>query len=385
MRTCAGLVLFLCFAAVASAETTWTIECRGELGVPALEKPGSIVVIRFLSCGDNVTVVGSDRGYARIQIGKTVTAFVDEKYIRPADEKVSASQSKEQAANRKEEAQRPGATSTADRDQSKKAQHSSRPKRAFLSGLEIGMEVSPTKYRQYRQIGEIATEEIMEEGGTLPGVYGAYTFRPKRILLRPEGRFSFGNVGFVNPGYLDSAEHIDGVWNNFVETRCILGWDFKVSENARLTPIAGLGYRYQYDGMGGKKDRYGNPFNDRKSHYLYSPIGMEWMVGVGGGWSLGASVEYDQFWRGWLHSEYGDSNPELPTMANTQKNGWGARGSVRIVKRFGKRELIFAPFIRHWDIKESEIGSFMYGGFATEYQEPPSKSTEWGASLGVKF
>jgi putative ABC transport system permease protein len=54
------------------------------------------------------------------------------------------------------------------------------------------------------------------------------------------------------------SERIEDVWNNILETRGLVGWSIHNSENVQITPIAGIGYRYRYDGMGGKKNRYGD-------------------------------------------------------------------------------------------------------------------------------
>jgi hypothetical protein len=119
--------------------------------------------------------------------------------------------------------------------------------------------------------------------------------------------------------------------------------------------------------------------SDRRSSYLYSPIGAEATARLGYGWLIGGTAEYDYFWRGWHEDEVGDSNPTMPTLFTILNHGWGARASVKFLRNLGPCDFVFEPLFRYWDIKASKIGSPPYYPL-----EPPSKSTEWGARLGVR-
>jgi hypothetical protein len=113
-------------------------------------------------------------------------------------------------------------------------------------------------------------------------------------------------------------------------------------------------YRYLFDGELGAISTSGATDYDRKSNYLYSPIGMESTFRLGGGWSIGVAGEYDLLWHGWQYSEFGDFviPLEIPIFLpnfvakNDQEDGWGARGSIKVVKNFGKVDFVIEPCYR---------------------------------------
>jgi hypothetical protein len=72
----------LLFSVVASALDKGIIECQDTTGVLALEAPGSLMVANRLSCGQVVTLIGLERGYAKVQIKENVFGYVEAKYIR---------------------------------------------------------------------------------------------------------------------------------------------------------------------------------------------------------------------------------------------------------------------------------------------------------------
>lgn len=82
MKCLPAIVLFCLFSVVAVAQDQGIIECQDRTSIPAWEGPGSIVVYRQLSCGQPVSIVGSDSGYAKVQIRENVFAYVKMKYIR---------------------------------------------------------------------------------------------------------------------------------------------------------------------------------------------------------------------------------------------------------------------------------------------------------------
>ncbi len=375
-------VLFFFFTVSAFAQTRGLIECQDKLGVPAWEKPRSIVQVKQFSCGDSVEVLSADQDYVKIRIGDgAATAFVESRFVRIQEVGSNLPSAGREGATPRAELPAPSRAPVASSERTKPQ---STKKGNPVHGLELGIEVSPQKYQQYLNYAEILKEEIMEQSGVQFGVYGDYAFHPRKFTLEMEGRFSFANTDYFHPD-LTYPDYVKDIREYTIETRLLFGRNISLSERLYLTPVTGIGYRYLYDGMGGKRNRWGDYFWDRKSHFLYSPIGVGVTVGLGHGWSLNPSAEYDHFWRGWMHSEYGDANPELPTLMTVQNNGWGGRGALRISKKFGGKEILIEPVFRYWDIKESEIGSFSYGGYITEGQEPANKSSEWGIRLGVKF
>jgi hypothetical protein len=380
MRLFTFFLLFHFLAASAPAQTHGVIECRNELGVFAWEKPGSLVSLKYLACGEKLTVLGSDRDYVKIQLDEMQVAFVKAKNVRILKGTDASSSPGLQAGNQKEEARQPAAAKAAIPETTGQPQRPATRGGTFRSGIEVGFEVAPTRIRQLEP-GTVDMVEIdrAQEAGVMLSAYGSYAFRRQHSVLKLDGRISYGNVQWtMPPGSPD--QHVDDIKNYVFEPRVLFGWDFPLFEKACVTPLAGFGYRHLYDAQGEKQSPWGWTLSDRRSNYLYSPIGAEAIASLGNGWLLGGMAEYDYFWRGWQSDEWGDSNPSMPTMNAIQNHGSGARGSLRFLKNLGKGDFVFEPFVRYWDIKQSNPGSSPY-----YFLEPPSKSTEWGARLGVRF
>ncbi len=81
MRRIFLVALVFAIAAPAFAEERGIIQCMGLSQVPAGTEPGGTNVIEQLACGQMVSVIGLERGYAKIQIGERV-ACVNAKYVR---------------------------------------------------------------------------------------------------------------------------------------------------------------------------------------------------------------------------------------------------------------------------------------------------------------
>ncbi len=74
--------VFLMFIATASAQTRGVVRCQDPSGVLSLESPGSLVVIKLLSCGQEVTILGFDNGYVKLQLTGGVLGYVEAKYVQ---------------------------------------------------------------------------------------------------------------------------------------------------------------------------------------------------------------------------------------------------------------------------------------------------------------
>jgi hypothetical protein len=217
----------------------------------------------------------------------------------------------------------------------------------------------------------------MDESGLIWGGYGSFTFHPQKYAVRLEGRFGLGTVDYFSPD-ITYPQNVTNISNLILEPRALLGREFLINESVTLMPFGGFGYRYRCDGMGGKQSSFGYYYYDRKSNYLYTPLGAEARFGLGGGWSLNISGEYDLFWQGMQYNELSDINPEASNIKYIQKDGWGTRGSVAITKRFGRMSFVFEPFFRYWNIKSSEMVEY-------NWIEPDNQTREWGTKLGWRF
>ena len=386
MKSILSLSFWILLNTCLFAQSRGVINCRERAGIPLWEKPGSIVVLRMLSCGQTVPILSLDHGYIKTQINGNLLGYVEAQYVQPLENQgevdsaakdliqksVGLPQTQEQQIPQLEEPARisiqpPPPAGT------QKAAKSYKSDQAQPRRHEAGVyfEISHRKYQE-PSLG-------MQESGMMYGVSGDYTYRSKNFMLKAEGRFAFGDVDYSSP-----SGEFDGIRDYDYETRFAVGYDLKTaSRKASFTPFIGVGYRYLFDGL----SKVGSGGYDRKSNYLYSPMGMETKFRLGREWSLGLIGEYDLFWHGWQKSELGDTDPALDTAANDQKGGWGTRASIRITKNIGRIGFAVEPFFRYWNIDKSNIVNITSNGDPTGYMafEPANSSTEWGTRIGIRF
>jgi hypothetical protein len=236
--------------------------------------------------------------------------------------------------------------------------------------FELAHEIS---YRIYKE------PDVMKEKGMMYGLVGSYTYHNK-IMLKAEGKGSWGEVDYSNSG------EIDNITDYMLEFRGLGGYDFSISKTSIITPFVGIGYRYLNDDSSGKTSTTGARGYERESNYLYSPIGIGFIAGLGKDWSLGGTGEYDLFWWGKQKSHLSDALDGLNDLENRQKKGYGFRGSITLEKKFKKVIFKGGHFIRYWKIKKSETETITYLGTPIGVGwEPRNNSTEVGVMLGVKF
>ena len=352
-RCCAALLFCSMFCALAFPQNSGTIRCEADQKqVPAWIAPASAYVAEQLACGQLVSVIELKSGFYKIQVGNRV-GYVDAKYVQLPQEQGKPTAREAQATAAGKAAQPPAS----DRENRQRY------------GIGLAFDVSHVKYEE--------PSLTMQESGMMWGVSGDYAERLKNFLFKLDARFSLGDVDYSSP-----SGEFGNLRDYQFETRYSFGYSLKNSATGHLTPFAGIGYRYLHDNL----DSSGPGGYDRKTKYLYSPLGMEFLVRLKGGWSLGASGEYDLFWRGWQTSELGDVDPGLNTLENTQEDGWGARGSIRIIKDLGKMDFAVEPFFRYWDIDNSDYQFITYHGDPVSIGwEPANTSKEWGARIGIRF
>lgn len=237
---------------------------------------------------------------------------------------------------------------------------------------ELGPEVSYIEYKE---------PDVMKEKGLMYGIVGSYTYHDK-LMLRAEGRFSYGQVDYSSP----ISGTVDDINDYILELRGLGGYDFPVSETSFLTPYAGIGYRYLNDDMSGKVFSTGARGYERESNYIYSPIGVKFIADLKNGWSTGATAEYDIFWWGKQISHFSDVDPGLNDPKNRQTSGYGLRGSIELQKKLQRVTFAIEPFIRYWNIEESRHEDLTWYGIKIgEAGEPKNHSTEYGINLIVRF
>lgn len=256
--------------------------------------------------------------------------------------------------------------------------------------LTMGAEFSYLKYEE---------PDFMEQTGPLFGVYAEYAMRTpendkvsslEEFLSSYQNNYVFGIEGQFLAGQVDydsqSTGSIDNINEYLFEIRGLAGYDFPVADATVLTPYLGIGYRYLNNAMGGKRSTTGAAGYDRESNYVYMPFGVKTKTPLEGPWSLGFNVEYDLFLDGTQKSHLEDVSSSLSELDNDQNKGYGVRGSIQLDYQANTWNLLVEPFIRYWNIDESNIATITCGGTpcAAGY-EPNNNSTEYGVKVGTQF
>lgn len=250
-------------------------------------------------------------------------------------------------------------------------------------GICFGDELKTHSWTVGPQISYIEYNEpdVMKEKGLMYGVAGSYTYN-KGLVLKAEGVFSYGKVDYTSPASGD----MNSIDDYLSEIRALGGYELKISDTFNIIPFLGFGYRYLRDDSSGRVTTTGARGYLRESNYYYSPIGVEFLVNLDGGWSINPILEYDYFWQGKQKSHLSNAVAGLNDIENTQNSGYGLRASMAFKKKSKEREYILEPFIKYWDIDRSDFSSVTYSGVIIGYgYEPKNTSTEIGLTFALGF
>ncbi|MFA4991487.1 MAG: hypothetical protein WC569_02790 [Candidatus Omnitrophota bacterium] len=249
--------------------------------------------------------------------------------------------------------------------------------------FDFGTEISNIKYEE---------PGVMKEEGVMYGIAASYTYR-NAYMLRADGRYASGQVDYKNSGTLNDID------DYILELRGLVGYDLSKNKTKTFTPYAGFGYRYLLDDQGGMTTSTGAKGYDRESNYFYSPIGIETTNSFNNGWTMGATLEYDYFWKGKQKSYLSDARLYDPItgyytyndIENSQDSGYGVRGSMKLEKKGKKLDFGVEPYIRYWKIKQSDVTAdsvISEDGLwliTSAFVEPKNESTEVGVRFTLRF
>ncbi len=243
---------------------------------------------------------------------------------------------------------------------------------------ELGVEYNRFRY----------TEPVfdLEDTGNLFGAYASYTARPGKEdglyddiidMYKVEMRFDYGHVDYYSSG----SGTLNDIPDWTFEARLLAGKDLPIFTDSRITPYAGIGYRYLNDNSSGMITSVGHSGYERESRYFYIPIGVEYTTALTDGWLISPVGEFDFFISGTQTSHLEDVSASAGPVKNDQKKGFGFRGSLKFIKENDPVNFVFEPYFRYWHIQDSEIVS----AFGSFWQEPENTSTEYGIRLGAQF
>jgi hypothetical protein len=268
---------------------------------------------------------------------------------------------------------------------------------AFLSSVALAEGTQPIVPEHAFTIAPSIFHILYEEPdvdveieGEMYGILGGYTYH-KKALFSTSIEYCQGDLdydGFLQeigedgtPQIGDPLQEDSDNW--MLEWRAVLGLDFPVGK-CLLTPFSGVGYRY-WNNKGEGTTSY-----EREITYWYSPIGIAFFGAFSPRWTFGISGEYDFLWSGKSESDMSDVVYGLPRvhLNFTQQGGYGLRGSLWVKAQLAEHfALSIEPFIRYWDIDESDPEPLTYFGvpIGLALVEPANRTTEYGLLLNLIF
>ncbi|MBF0593638.1 MAG: hypothetical protein HQL22_01575 [Candidatus Omnitrophica bacterium] len=268
-----------------------------------------------------------------------------------------------------------------------------------------------TYYYRYKETEN--GQRLMQNTGTFFGLNSALAWNLMTPVYVPdtfrlEGRLAAGLVKYeglladTDTGDIVGTETATNIKDWVGELRALVSKRVPIGDNVQVAPYSGVGYRYLKDAHGSIPPMNSDGMNvlsgyDRESNYFYIPIGADIKLQCKNGWGLGLNLEYDHLIEGKQRShleQLKDTNGTtygFSTVENTQKKGFGVRGSVKISKELANNKLsIYAePYYRYWSIDQSDLQptSGTLGGKPKNdsWYEPKNETQEVGLQAGVIF
>ncbi|HLD49987.1 MAG TPA: hypothetical protein VJC08_02185 [bacterium] len=250
--------------------------------------------------------------------------------------------------------------------------------------LEAGVELFYYRYEE---------PDLMKTAGIMQGIYTNYTYRPSfddllytglMNLYKIEARYSRGDVDYTSEG----SGSDDNIPDWSVELRGILGKEY-TDGPFRTVLYTGGAYRYLNDNSSGRLTDLGYYGYQRESNYYYLPAGFEFSNQINDTWSVGITGEYDWLVYGLQISHLSDGDQftgmRSEDAENEQDHGYGLRASIQLVRQSDIADLVFGPFVRFWNIEDSEISTTLLEGSITQGLEPENNTIEAGLKVGLRF
>ena len=219
--------------------------------------------------------------------------------------------------------------------------------------------VKTQKY--YAEIYTYAYDEpgVMDKKSSLPFIgVGVQDFgQAGRSGLIYEARASYGETDYSSNGTGTTEDTPTYVFSGEVS------W---LKSYNQYNVFAGLGYRYLFDGWGGQTTSTGAFGYDRKSQYVYLPIGMMNYLENSGYFK----AQYNHLLSGNQTSYTGIGGGTHHDQNHHQDSG---HGYALEYAPNGK----YSMFLRYWDIGDSEVKAYRGG---TQW-EPYNDTTEFGVKI----
>ena len=261
--------------------------------------------------------------------------------------------------------------------------------------LDAGAEISYYRYVVPKWIFANNNNVVrIKDVGPMYGFFADYAYRPQD----PNFLNNFiSNVYMLQARYAGSRDlnfsgegNVKGKHDDIMEFRGLIGKDYFVGTDLRLTPYFGFGYRYLYDRGNGQITSLNYLQEDNRSHYYYLPLGGNATFEMPKNWEIDVNGEYDFFIQGIQKSYYSEWNKyggpyTYSNLVFRQNFGFGLRTSVKFIKHGPMVDFYVEPYLRYWDIEQSKPETQLYQGTSYSVVEPANSTVEVGTKFGVQF
>tara|TARA_Y100000588_G_scaffold328108_1_gene363481 strand:- start:233 stop:1006 length:774 start_codon:yes stop_codon:yes gene_type:complete len=148
---------------------------------------------------------------------------------------------------------------------------------------------------------------------------------------------------------------------------------------AGFSPFIGIGYRQLYDDSGGTVTSTGALGYDRRSQYLYMPVGIIADIGD----DLSFKGQYNLFLGGKQTSYLSSAISVCNDVDNTQDDGYGFDAALNY--KMSEKFTLFG-YYRFWDIEDSRSANIVCAGSVVAAGlEPKNTTTEIGVGVSLRF
>jgi hypothetical protein len=237
--------------------------------------------------------------------------------------------------------------------------------------FSIGIEGFGDRYREPTPAADVTDTSAY---GSITAGY-LYTGQ-QHWFTSVDGRASYGRDSYKSPsGTSSGAPQYEG------ELRFRLGAVLHELGGV-FSPYTGIGWRTFLDNGAGTQTNLGYYGYDRYINQIYVPLGVALSYHTDDDWTLTPVLEFDALLYGHVESKV--SQFIGTDINNDQNDGYALRGEFMIGHRFGEHEFQFGPFVRYWNVEDSDFQADpTHPGYG--FYEPHNTRLQAGAALRMKL
>jgi hypothetical protein len=238
--------------------------------------------------------------------------------------------------------------------------------------FEIGLEGGDYHY---------AEPNFAKLDGAEFGLNATYAYKwSNDLVFKANVIADFGSLNYSSNGSGTSS----GTTLYEQDYRAMIGDQLQFGRYNTVLPYIGLGFRMLFNGNGEQVTSTGAIGYDRRSEYLYIPLGATFDFKAGS-WRIMPTAEYDYLIHGWQTSYLRDLGFDQ-NLTNDQTHGYGLRGDIMLKPPIDFYNLTVGPYLRYWNIGESNAKPLSVGGVPVGYGlEPQNETTEVGLRASIRF